>query len=243
MDAKGRIFVAWIDERNKTAKDRGAEVWMAMSADRGRTFTRDRKILANVCECCRTAIAFDSAGRIYVSYRHIPPTGPMMRDIAVARSDDDGKTFTSSVVNHDGWELNGCPIDGATMTIDKADRIQVVWFTQTDDVPRLYLASSSDHGASFTKPMVFDSSQKLAKHAHLVPVSGNRLLIAWDDLNTSSIVKWGFFDAATRSIKILGTRPKASYPIIAFSGDSIALVAMQPDHPEVYLSVERLGVQ
>src|SRR5262245_23252039 len=56
VDSKGRIFVAWIDERSKASKDRSAEIWMATSEDRGKTFSRDRRILADVCECCRTTL-------------------------------------------------------------------------------------------------------------------------------------------------------------------------------------------
>src|SRR5262245_37783577 len=54
VDHKGRIYVAWIDERNKKQSDRGAEIWLATSDDRGRSFSRDRKVLGDVCECCRT---------------------------------------------------------------------------------------------------------------------------------------------------------------------------------------------
>jgi len=165
----------------------------------------------------------------------------MYRDIAVARSDDSGKTFKPAIVSHDGWELNACPIDGATMTIDAADRIHVIWFTQSGDLPRLYVASSTDHGMSFGKPGVFDSNQKLAKHAHAVAVSGDRILVAWDDANGTSIVKWGFFDTVKRSIKILGSQQSASYPIVAMSGDRIGLVALQPDHPDVFRTIQTVG--
>jgi len=95
----------------------------------------------------------------------------MFRDIAVARSTDGGRTFLSSIVNHDGWELNACPIDGATMAVNAAGGLHVVWFTQARDLPRLYLATSADHGLSFSKPLLFDPNQKLAKHAHAVAVS------------------------------------------------------------------------
>lgn len=111
------------------------------------------------------------------------------------------------------------------MTIDGADRIHVVWFTQTRDLPRLYLATSMDHGTTFSQPVLFDSTQKMAKHAHLAVVSGNSLLISWDDLNEGSVVKWGLFDTASRSLKLLGTERQASYPIIATSGKEIGVVA------------------
>jgi hypothetical protein len=136
VDAKGRIYVAWIDERNKTAKDRGAEIWLAISEDHGKTFSHDRRVVSNVCECCRTALAVDSAGRVYLSYRLVSAEGPMFRDIAVARSDDGGKTFRPAAVNHDGWELNACPIDGGTMTIDTTDHLHVIWFTVSGFVIR-----------------------------------------------------------------------------------------------------------
>jgi hypothetical protein len=229
VDANGRIFVAWIDERNKTDRDRGAEVWIAISEDRGRTFTRDRKIVSGVCECCRTALAIDSAGRIFLSYRSVPSSGPMYRDIAIARSDDQGKTFKSAILSHDGWKLDACPIAGATMTVDSADRIFVVWFTTSKDVPRLFAASSVDHGMTFSKPAVFDSNQKLAKHAHIVPVSAGRTLVAWDDVNGSSLVKWGYLDSTMKLESLTGTEANASYPVIAISGGRIGIVALLPD--------------
>jgi hypothetical protein len=243
VGSNGRIFVAWIDERSKMSNDRGAEIWMATSEDHGKTFSHDRKILSDVCECCRTALAIDSTGKIYLSYRLVPSTGPMFRDIAVARSDDGGKTFKPTVVSHDGWELNGCPIDGATMTIDAADLVHVVWFTQTGEVPRLYIASSTDHGSSFTRPIIFDSSQKLAKHAHVVSAVANRVLVAWDDLDDGSMVKWGLFDPATKSTKILGIQRQASYPVIAMIANRVCVVAFQQTRTQLFRIVASIDLR
>jgi len=243
VDAKGRIFVAWIDERNKTSKDRGAEIWMATSEDGGKSFSGNRKILSDVCECCRTALGFDSSGRIYLSYRRVPPAGPMFRDIAVARSDDGGKAFNSTTVSRDRWELNGCPIAGATMTVTTDGRVHVVWFTQIGETPRLFIASSTDRGTSFSVPTVFDPTQKLAKHAHAVAISENQVLIAWDDLNGKSLVRWGVFDSTTKSMRILGTRNAASYPIVAMSGRRIGVVALQPDQTELFRSFQTASIR
>src|SRR4030095_7745745 len=54
VDKEGRVYVTSIDERQKQQTDRGAEIWLAVSDDRGQTFARDRRILIDVCECCRT---------------------------------------------------------------------------------------------------------------------------------------------------------------------------------------------
>jgi hypothetical protein len=243
VDAGGRIFVAWIDERNKTAGVRAAEIWMAVSTDGGRSFSRDRKILSDVCECCRVALAVDSTGAIYLSYRIVPAGGPMFRDIAVARSTDGGQTFRSALVSRDGWELNGCPIAGAAMTIDAKDRIHVVWFTQTGDEPKLYTAASMDHGTSFSKPVLFDSTQKLAKHAHLAVVDNNSVAIAWDDVDNGSLIKWGLFTPADGSLRTFGVQRAASYPVVASSGGRLAVVALQPEKPQVFRLIRTLGVR
>jgi len=241
VDAGGRIYVAWIDERNRAVNDRGVEIWMSTSEDHGKTFSHDRRIVSGVCECCRTALAIDSSGKVFVSYRSVPSTGPMYRDIAIARSDDSGKTFKSAIVSRDGWELNACPIAGATMTIDSADGIHVVWFTTSKDVPRMFAASSTDHGLTFSKPAVFDSSQKLAKHAHAVAAGRGRILVAWDDVDATSVVKWGFIDSSRQTIPSPSTQANVSYPIIAISGNRIGLVALRPDGAGLMRTVQPIA--
>lgn len=240
-DGKGRVFVAWIDERDRRTGDRGAEIWMAVSQDRGKTFSKDRRILSNVCECCRLALAMDPAGGIYLSYRTVPASGPMLRDIAVARSLDDGRTFQPSLVSRDNWAIDACPIAGASMTVDSAGRVHVVWFTQPGDRPRLFVATSADRGLTFTRPFVFDASQKLAKHAHVAALPDRRLLIAWDDLDGVSTVKWGLYDTETRSMRLLGTEARTSYPIAAVSGNQLAVAALRAEGGGVFRRVQSLA--
>lgn len=244
VDKRGRIYVAWIDQRDKKGDDHGvAEIWMTESADRGKTFSQDRKIISNVCECCRLTLAFDAGGRMFISYRYVPPSGPMFRDIAVARSDDSGKTFHSAVVNHDGWELDGCPTDGASLSVDDSGRVNVVWFTAAGNTPRQYIASSTDHGASFGRPALLDPAQKLVKHADAVAVGDGLVLAAWDDVNDSSLVKWGIYDLISGTVRVFGSEKNAYYPIVAASGKRMAVIAMQPDHPGLVRSIEDFTVR
>ena len=234
VDPAGRIFIAWIDERNKSTSDRGAEVWLAMSENRGKTFSQDRKILSDVCECCRLTLAADRSGVIYLSYRTVPRSGPMFRDIAVARSTDQGRTFRSSIVHQDRWELEACPIAGASMTVDLSGRTHVVWFTQHGDKPKVYLATALGQDLSFGTPIDFDPGQKLAKHASAIAVGDGRVLLAWDDLQESSLVKWGLYAPASPAVQLMGTIKGASYPVVARSGRQICIVALQADRPEIF---------
>lgn len=239
VDAKGRVYIAWIDQRNKKSEDHAvAEIWMTESSDQGKTFSRDHKILSNVCECCRLTLAFDAEGRMFISYRYVPPSGPMLRDIAVSRSEDGGKTFQTTVVSHDGWELEGCPTNGASMSIDDAGRVTVVWFTAGGEKPRVSIASSSDHGASFGTPALLDPAQKQAKHGDAVAIGNGAVLAAWDDVDNSSLVRWGVYDVSSGALRIFGSTKDAYYPIIAASGKRMALIAMQHERPELVRDIE-----
>ena len=54
---------------------------------------------------------------VFVVWRHLFPGG--VRDIAVARSTDGGRTFGAPVrVSDDNWKIDACPDDGPSMAID-----------------------------------------------------------------------------------------------------------------------------
>lgn len=223
----GRIFITWIDERNKRAEDRGAEIWMSTSEDGGRTFSPDRKILADVCECCRTNIQIDSAGRLFLSYRTVPASGPALRDIIVASSQDGGKSFSTTRVSADGWEINACPVTGPALCVDKHGRLTVIWFTGSGDRPALYFATSSDHGRSFAPRRLLDAEQKMGKHAQAAAGDDGRVLVAWDDVTDKAVTFWGVLDAKTGLLKKRMGSPDVTYPVIALANRKALIVGAQ----------------
>ena len=233
VDASSRIHVAWIDERNKTAKNRGAEIWICTSTDGGQTFRPDRKVLSDVCECCRTTFAADSDGNLFIAYRTVPAEGPMYRDIVVARSRDGGETFRPSVVSHDGWELNGCPVAGPAIAIGDQDQLSVFWFTQGKGTARLLSATSADHGISFSSPRPPGAEPRSAKHAHAVAGGDRTLLVAWDEMGSTSVVKWGLLDPVRNSVQLMESHSDASYPVVAANQSAWAMVAVSSGSPEL----------
>jgi BNR repeat-like domain len=240
VDHKGRIYVTWIDERNRQPGDRGAEIWMSTSTNEGRTFSPDRRVLGDVCECCRTHLQIDASGRMFLSYRTVPPSGPMFRDIVLAVSQDGGKTFAKTVVNQDGWEVNACPVAGPALCIDSQGQVAVTWFTGGGDRPGLYYASSTDHGTSFSPRRLLSPNQKLGKHSQAAVVSQGKILVAWDDVADATVTLWGLLHLKDLRLQELGWQGGASYPVVAISGQTALIAAAQLSVRELFFRSESL---
>ncbi len=238
----GQIYVTWIDERNKKTTDRGAEIWMSRSTDEGRTFSPDRRILGDVCECCRTQLQIDASGRMFLSYRTVPSSGPMFRDIVVAVSHDGGKSFSKTIVNQDEWEVNACPVAGPALSIDAGGQVSVTWFTGGGGRPGLYHASSADHGASFSPRRLLSPNQKLGKHSQTAMVSQGRVLVAWDDLADTTLTRWGLLDLKELKLQELGSQEGASFPVVAISKQTALIAAAQLSARELFLRSESLPI-
>ncbi|HKS39389.1 MAG TPA: sialidase family protein [Blastocatellia bacterium] len=234
VDKTGRVYVAWIDERNKKAGDRGAEIWMSQSIDGGKTFSSDHKIISDVCECCRTNIQIDSAGRLFLAYRTVPAKGPMYRDIVVARSSDGGKSFTPVKVSEDGWEINACPVTGPGLSVDSRGQIAVVWFTGGDR-QGLYYSASTNHGASYSPRKLLESNQNMGKHAQAVALSDGRVFVAWDEKMEKVKVVGGFLDLHKGLLQKSLSRDEASYPVIAFNGKTVVIAGMQSATQDIWM--------
>lgn len=227
IDARNRIYIAWIDERNKQKDDPGAEIWLAVSTDRGKTFSRDRRILTDVCECCRTNLQVDQDGNLYLSYRTVPRSGKMFRDVIVARSSDGGKTFMPVTVSDDKWEIAGCPVAGPSLTLNNSGHPAVIWFMGGGERPGLYYATSSNHGKSFTQRQLLDPQQKIGKHSHSATLADGRIFVAWDDASQKTFSVWGLLDPLTGLVRRSTEHEGVAYPVLALNKSIAVIAAME----------------
>jgi hypothetical protein len=166
VSAEGRVYVAWLDERNVVKpppahKENGQmkmdhmeanrEVFLAASADGGRSFSTNTRIGREACPCCKTALATGSGGRVYASWRQVLPGE--FRHIALAASADEGKTFSApKIVSDDRWMIAACPVSGPALSAADDGALRVVWYTEGDKgAPGIYWAESRDHGETFSE--------------------------------------------------------------------------------------------
>lgn len=118
------IACTWLDLRGK-----GTEIYLSSSRDGGATWSKNSRVYTSpdgtVCECCHPSLAFGPKGELVVMWRNWLGGA---RDMFLARSADNGKTFgPAQKLGAGTWPLNACPMDGGAIAIAPNGKITTVW--------------------------------------------------------------------------------------------------------------------
>ena len=201
----GEVVAAWLDHRDlpaQTAAAMGAAHEHSAKAPRSpaegvaraqlsQIFfarlnepTSPRPIAPGVCYCCKTSVAAGVDGTIVTAWRHVYPGN--IRDIALAKSADGGRTFAAPVrVSEDNWVLDGCPENGPAVAIDQTNAIHVVWPTLVrglaggEDTLALFYAKSTN-GERFTKRQQIPT-EGMPRHPQIAVGPAGTITVAWDE--------------------------------------------------------------
>ena len=223
----GRIYAAWLDERNvqepkPSMKAEGhhmesnREVYLSYSTDGGRTFSANRKVAAEACPCCKTALAIAADGTLYAGWRQVLPGN--FRHIAVAASGDGGTTFSQPViVSDDGWVLQGCPVSGPSLAVDRATgNLKVVWYAAGEgSAPGVYFAESNNKGHTFSPRQLL--SQETVRGTPALTASHNGVVAIWqaaDRIETR-------MRAVGNAGSALSVASNAELPAATYTGDKL----------------------
>ena len=186
------------DEQN------GTQAAISISTDKGRTFNPAYIIDKFACECCNLNVLAASNGYIYTSWRKKfpvspntdPQTDPVVRDMVIARSSDNGLTFDSPrKIANDNFVFGGCVHVGAPMAMDNKGNLHVVWYTGASDHPGIYYALSTDKGQSFSKPYAVLTGEWVPPQRPDIAIDDkDNVWIAWEDSFglTALDEKWTF---------------------------------------------------
>jgi hypothetical protein len=162
-DPSGRLTVAWIDKRDRTASRdsgedfEGASLYFCESADGGRTFGPSRMLAQHVCECCRLAGTLDAAGRPVLMWRHA--FDGSVRDHAVLAFVAPGVPGDLTRASFDGWRVQGCPHHGPAVTVDPRGALHMVWWSGGGSGGRGIFYSRSDGGTPSPAHLVSNGPQ------------------------------------------------------------------------------------
>ncbi|TAM12881.1 MAG: exo-alpha-sialidase [Nevskiaceae bacterium] len=137
VDGTGQPVVAWIDARDHVASMKhykmddpraykGLAVYYTWSADGGRTFAPERKLMDHSCECCRLAAAREPGGSVALFFRGV--YGDNIRDHAFAVLPTDGAAPQPQRATFNGWQVAACPEQGPGLAIGADGVRHAVWY-------------------------------------------------------------------------------------------------------------------
>jgi drug/metabolite transporter (DMT)-like permease len=194
----GGAEVIWVDDRD------GDEVpSMALysrEVDALGVLAEETLLDGSICDCCPPDIAELSDGSRVIAYRHRSLED--VRDIYLMRKDPREATWGAPAVVHaDGWELDGCPVNGPAVAA--SERVMAVaWFTQANEAatPEIRVAFSTDRGQTFGDPYSVVVGATLGRVAIVAAATGpddDRFLLVHLALNDEADLSG--FDASWRA--------------------------------------------
>jgi hypothetical protein len=241
-----RVYLAWLDERNVVASSAGKdgmkmdhmeanrEVFFAASADGGRTFSANRGLAKDACPCCKTALAVGADDRVYASWRQVLPGE--FRHIALASSNDGGKTFSQpTIVSDDRWMTASCPVSGPALSAGASGSLRVVWYTEGDKgTPGLYWAESRDGGQTFSESRPLAAGQARGNPLLLMSVALGTTAVWESDETGSSRVMYAPLEDKAQASPLVAS---GELPAATVSGDQlfIGYISKADDRRSIWL--------
>lgn len=178
----GALAAVWLDgrEMKPAAADahghgHGNMTLRYVKIKRDGTLTDEAILDARVCECCQTSAAMTADGPVVV-YRDRSDQQKEVRDISLVRLKA-GKWSAPRPVFEDGWQLDGCPVNGPAVAA-QGRRVAVAWFTAANGASRVKLAFSSDAGENFEAPVVVDDGNPAGRVDVLMLTDGSAM-VCW----------------------------------------------------------------
>ena len=159
------FWIVWLDGRNyakvKPKSDghgHGADTELRAARFVDGKFEPEVRLDARVCDCCQTSAVTTLEG-LAVAYRD--RDAKETRDISLVRYQQ-GIWSPPFQARHDGWNINGCPVNGPAMSA--ADRnLALAWFTDARDNGEVFVALSDSSSFGLSRIIKVDDGNPLGR--------------------------------------------------------------------------------
>ena len=196
-DAAGNVYVLWHGSApDNSAGEPGRAVFIAKSADGGRTFSTEKAVspkASGACGCCGMRAFTDRTGNLFALFRGASTM--MDRDEVLMVSRNQGERF--DVLNRSPWSIAACPMSSAAFCESKAG-VFAAWET----TGQIQFAAVDTATGLAGKPA---SPPGTAKRKHPAIASNHRgeVLLAWTEgtgWQRGGALAWQVFDASGKPI-------------------------------------------
>lgn len=233
-----RVLAVWLDGRQTADRGHGeysdpekAMTLRSAEISKDGTVEREREIDSMVCDCCSTDLVMMD-GQAAVVYRN--RTENEVRDIYISFYDlDTGEWSAPKAVYNDGWEINGCPVNGPRIDYQNG-RTAVIWYTEADGGPSVKLAVSDDNGSTFGEPIVVAENNTAGRQDLSVGEDGT-IYTSWlttqDDAGYVMLrsIKQGAAPGNPIQVGITSSSRRSGFPRMAATNDGLLIAWTQTD--------------
>ncbi len=190
-DDQGNVYVFWHAAKpGNTNGEAGRAVFMARSANDGKTFAPEKLATAKptgACGCCGMKAFADSQGNVFALYR--AASEMVNRDETLLISRNRGEDF--EIAYSHGWKIAACPMSSAFMSETKTD---VLAAAETHG--RVFFIRVNRNTGKASSPV---SPEAKGKHPVAVGNAKGEVLLAWTEgtgWGKGGAVAWQLYDEA-----------------------------------------------
>ncbi len=208
VDTSGHFHMVWLDSRDGRQGLRYAE-----SSDQGKSWSINRTLKADTCECCRNTLAIGAKGEIAVLFRDHNP-----RDMKVVTTEK--RVWQKPVsAGEFGWQIEACPHTGGGLVITDSGIHSVVW-TGREGSTGVYFVSLGE------KPHRL--ADKNAIHPDLTAAKDGTLLAIWQERTHEGSVLRYTLSGRNQSewstpISVPNTDPSANHPLVVMTDQGFVI--------------------
>jgi hypothetical protein len=188
------VYIGFNDYRKAKNPSMAQGISVVHSGDRGKTYGETSHAELTTCACCENALAADSKGTVFFAYRNLDQVSKniTVRDTAMIRSYDKGKTWSDPVLmSDDHWAYNGCPESGPELRVDAKNTVHGIYYTGKPGGQGIFYTASPDGGSSFKKPVVVVTDKFFPPaNMGLAIDDKSSTWIVWDDKRTKDKRVW-----------------------------------------------------
>ncbi|PYS13408.1 MAG: hypothetical protein DMG17_18855 [Acidobacteria bacterium] len=228
-DAK--LAAIWLDGRNMPSEEEGDMALMYTTIAANGTLGPETQIDNRACECCKTSMTATADGLVAV-YRD--RSDKEIRDISIVRYAN-GRWSQPQALTNDGWEIDGCPINGPAVSANGRN-VAVAWFTAPDDKSQVYVLMSADSGKTFGKKIRIDDGNPIGR-VDVVSRSSGAAVVSWVERTSQGaqvrVREVAANGTAAAPMNVSGTAGLGSgvFPRMVRSGDDIVVAWTDASKP------------
>jgi hypothetical protein len=175
-DQEGNVYVVWHGKAPGAPEgEAGRRVWIARSADDGKTFSAEQPVWeepTGACACCGLRCFAGSHGAVYLLYRSAIES--VHRDIFALVSHDHAATFRGGRLH--SWQINACPMSSMAFA-EGPDGVVGAWETQG----QVYFARLDAQRPEQSRPIAAHGEANGRKHPAVAVNRRGELLLAWTE--------------------------------------------------------------